>query len=345
MNTPRALRVGPAAAFVLVVAALAAGCGASTTGGSSNAAAKLNPKHPITLTVGVPQAFGYFATMWQRNVQVPGVKIVYKYFTDSNAMNDAINAGAVDLEDQGEIGPIEFAADGSQNKAVACTGSNGKNTNLIVRPNVKATSFAQLKGMKIAYAQNNNHELFILHLLKAYHMKPSDIQSVNVVGAAAVSAFESGAVAATSQNSPTAAQLLESVPGSRVVAIGSNYDITNLYCVLATPNAVNNKAPAVSAFISAYEKTMQWAKAHPAQDAKLVAKPLGVSVKAARTALDNNSPGLQLIDSAFLKHEQEFANEVYDAKIVSTKVNVNNLFIGKFNAAIHHPVPHPNFNS
>lgn len=345
MKTRTSLRAALAAASALAVAALAVGCGSASSAGSSNPAAKLNPKDPITLKVAVPQAFGYFATMWQRNVQVPGVKIEYKYFTDSNAMNDAISAGAVDLSDQGEIGPIEFAAEGSQNKVVACTGSNGKNTNLIVRPNVKATNFGQLKGMKIAYAQNNNHELFILHLLKAYHMQPSDIQSVNVVGAAAVSAFESGAVAATSQNSPTAAQLLESVPGSRVIAVGSDYGITNLYCVLATPNAVNNKAPAVAAFISAYEKTIEWAKAHPAEDARLVAKPLGVSVQAARTALDNNSPGLQLIDNAFLNHEQEFANEVYNAKIVTTKLNVRNLFITKFNSAIHHPVPHPNFGT
>lgn len=293
---------------------------------------------PVVLKVGVPQAFGYFAALWQRNVQIPGVTIEYKYFPNSTDLNDAILSGSVDLEDQGEIGPIQMAANGSKAKVVACTGSNGRNTNLVVRPNVEAQTFADLKGKRIAYAQNNNHKLFVVHLLKRYNLKDSDIVSVDIQGAEAVSAFVTGRIDATSQNSPTAAQILEKVPGSRVLETGDKNGISNLYCVFATANAVEKKADAIRAFLKEYEKIIAWAKANPDEYSALVAPKLGVSEFAIRTALDNNSPGLALIDDAFLAEKQAYADELFASGILRRKLDVHDLFIPTFNDAIAHPI-------
>ncbi len=292
----------------------------------------------VVLKVGVPQAFGYFAALWQKDVQLPGVKVEYKYFPNSADLNDAILSGAVDIEDQGEIGPIQMAANGSRNKVVACTGSNGRNTNLIVRPEVKAESFADLKGKRIAYAQNNNHKLFVVHLQKAHGIKDEDFTSVNILGAEAVSAFVTGQVDATSQNSPTAAQILEKVPGSYVLARGDQYDISNLYCIFATPNAVENKADAIRAFIGEYEKVIKWAKANPDDYVKLVTPKLGVSENAVRTALNNNSGGLARIDEDFLKAKQAYADEIYETGIIRKRLDVKELFLTEFNDAIAEPV-------
>jgi sulfonate transport system substrate-binding protein len=140
----------------------------------------------VVLKVGVPQAFGYFVALLQKDIQVPGVKVEYKYFPNPTDLNDAILSGAVDIEDQGEIGPIQMAANGSRNKVVACTGSNGRNTNLIVRPDIHAQTFADLKGKRIAYAQNNNHKLFIVHLEKAFGLTDKDFTSLDILGAEAV---------------------------------------------------------------------------------------------------------------------------------------------------------------
>ena len=292
----------------------------------------------VVLKVGVPQAFGYFAALWQKDVQLPGVKVEYKYFANSADLNDAILAGAVDIEDQGEIGPIQMAANGSKNKVVACTGSNGHNTNLIVRPEVQAKSFADLKGKRIAYAQNNNHKLFVVHLQKAHDLKDEDFTSVNIFGAEAVSAFVTGQVDATSQNSPTAAQILEKVPGSYVLARGDQYDISNLYCIFATPGAVETKAEAIRAFIREYEKTIKWAKANPDEYVKLVAPKLGVSENAVRTALNNNSGGLAVIDDTFLAQKQAYADEIFDTGIIRKRLDVRDLFLKDFNDAIAEPV-------
>jgi ABC-type nitrate/sulfonate/bicarbonate transport system ATPase subunit/ABC-type nitrate/sulfonate/bicarbonate transport system substrate-binding protein len=293
---------------------------------------------PVVLKVGVPQAFGYFAALWQRNIQVPGATIEYKYFPNSTDLNDAILSGNVDIEDQGEIGPIQMAASGSKNKVIACTGSNGRNSNIIVRPNIDAQSFAGLKGKRVAYAQNNNHKLFVLHLLKKYNMGESDIDSVNILGAEAMTAIVTGKVDATSQNSPTAAQLLEKVPGSRVIETGDKNGISNLYCVFATPAAVANKAQAIRAFLKEYEKLIKWAKANPDEYSALVAPKLGVSENAARTALNNNSDGLAIIDDAFLQAKQQYADEIFRSGIIRKKLDVRDLFVTTFNDAIETPV-------
>jgi sulfonate transport system substrate-binding protein len=290
------------------------------------------------LKVGVPQAFGYFAALWQKNVQLPGVKVEYKYFPNSTDLSDAILSGAVDIEDQGEIGPIQMAANGSKNKVVACTGSNGRNTNLIVRPGIHAKTFADLKGKRIAYAQNNNHKLFIVHLEKAFGLTDKDFTSLNILGAEAVTAFVTGQADATSQNSPTAAQILERVPGSYVLARGDQYDITNLYCIFAFPKAIATKAAAIRGFIREYEKIIKWSKANPDEYVKLVAPKLGVSDNAARVALDNNSGGLALIDDAFLAAKQVYADEIFATGIIRRKLDVHDLFIKDFNDAIVSPV-------
>ena len=290
------------------------------------------------LKVGVPQAFGYFAALWQKDIQVPGVKVEYKYFPNSTDLADAVLSGAVDIEDQGEIGPIQMAANGSRNKVVACTGSNGRNTNLIVRPEVQAKSFADLKGMRIAYAQNNNHKLFIVHLEKAHGLSDKDFTSLNILGPEAVTAFMTGQADATSQNSPTAAQILEKVPGSYVLARGDQYDITNLYCIFATPKAIETKASAIRGFIREYEKIIAWSKANPDEYVKLVAPKLGVSENAARVALNNNSDGLAVIDDAFLAEKQVYADEIFATGIIRRKLDARDLFIKDFNDAIASPV-------
>lgn len=292
----------------------------------------------VVLKVGVPQAFGYFAALWQKDIQIPGVKVEYKYFPNSTDLNDAILSGNVDLEDQGEIGPIQISAAGSGAKVVACTGSNGRNSNIIVRPDVQAKTFADLKGKRIAYAQNNNHKLFVLHLLKRYGLAESDITSVNILGAEAVTAFVTGQVDATSQNSPTAATLLEKVPGSYVVETGDQNGITNLYCVLATENAINTKADAIRAFIKEYEKIIKWAKANPDEYAALVASKLGVSENAIKTALNNNSGGLAIIDDAFLAQKDAYADELLASGIIKKKPDIHALFLTTFNDAITDPV-------
>jgi sulfonate transport system substrate-binding protein len=147
-----------------------------------------------------------------------------------------------------------------------------------------------------------------------------------------------GRIDATSQNSPTAAQILEKVPGSRVLETGDQNGIANLYCVLATPNAVENKAAAVRAFLKEYEKTIRWAKTNADEYAKLVAPKVGVSEYAIKTALDNNSGGLAAINEAFLKDKQAYADELFESGIIRRKLDVRDLFISTFNDAIEHPL-------
>jgi sulfonate transport system substrate-binding protein len=290
------------------------------------------------LKVAVPQAFGYFAAMMQKNIQIPGVKVEYKYFVNYSDMTDAILSGAVDIEDLGELAPIQMATNGSKIKAVACTGSNGKNTNLIVRPDVKANSFADLKSKRIAYTQTNNHKIFVVHLLKDYGLTEADITSVDIYGAEAISAFVNGQVDATSQNSPAAAAILEKVPGSYVIARGDEHDLTNLYCTVATAKAISTKADAIRGFIKAYEQTIKWAKANPDEYSKLVAAKLGVSENAARTALNNNSGGLATFDDDFLKAKQAYADEIHATGIIRKRADVKDIFIKTFNDAIAEPV-------
>jgi sulfonate transport system substrate-binding protein len=332
-------------ALLALVAVLAlAACGSSdnsgTTAGASpasttdaSAAAKPDPANPVTITVGVPRNFGYLSTLWARNVQPAGVKIEYKYFPVFTDMLTALNSGKIDLTEIGDVGAVQSYVNGGKVQAVAVTQPNAKNGGLMVPKDSTATSLADLKGKKIAFLKSTNSYIGFLHLLKEENLKESDFTIVEISGPAANKAFESGQVDAYYSIDPNLSDLVEQTDG-KVISTYADEGVENLYPYVATKDAITNKPAAVGAVIQAVADTFPWIKAHPDEQAKLLAPKLGFSESAIKTTYARGADGLQKIDQVFWDHEQPVIDELVAAKIVAKPTKAADVFIPTFNADI-----------
>lgn len=326
-----------AALTALIAAATLAACGSSDDSGStattgSGTAASSSPATQ-TITVGVPRNFGYLSTLWARDIQPEGVKIEYKYFPVFTDMLTALNSGKIDLTEIGDVGAVQSYVNGGKVQAVAVTQPNAKNGGLLVPKDSTARTIADLKGKKIAFLKSTNSYTGFLHAIKAAGLKESDFTIVEISGPAANKAFESGQVDAYYSIDPNMADLVEQT-GGRVIQTYEDQGVENLYPYVATTDAIKGKPEAIGAVLQAVADDFGWIKAHPDEQAKLVAPKLGFSESAIKTTYARGAQGFQKIDQAFYDHEQPVIDELVAAGIVAQPVKASDVFLATFNQYI-----------
>lgn len=330
------------AAAIVAVVALSA-CGSSSDSGNATAAgepaastttaAALDPAHPVTVTVGVPRSFGYLSTLWARNVQPAGVHVEYKYFPLFTDMLTALNAGKIDLTEVGDVGAIQSYVNGGKVQAIAVTQPNDKNLGLLVPKDSTAQTFADLKGKKIAFLKATNSYTAFLHQIEQAGLKESDFKIVEISGPPANKAFQARQIDAIWSIDPNMADLIEQT-GGRIIATGKDANVENLYPYVATTDAIAKKKAALGAVIQAVADQFPWIKAHPDEQAKLLAPKLGFSETSIKTTYARGAQALQQIGPAFYAHEQKVIDELVGAKIVQRPVRADEVFLSAFDGDI-----------
>jgi sulfonate transport system substrate-binding protein len=332
ISRARAARRPLALLLALLLGATLAACGGSDD--DATASTKLDPKNPVTLTVGIPRNFGYLSTMWAKNVQVDGVKIEYKYFPNFVDMLTAFNGGKLDITEIGDVGAAQsYAASRGNINVVAVTQPNAENTGLLVPKNSPYKTFADLKGKKIVFLKSTNTYLGFKHQLAKAGLQESDFKIVELAGPAAVKAFTSGQVDGYYTIDPNLPDVVEKT-GAREIANGVDMGIDNLYPYVAQKTVVEKKKAAVAAFVQALANTIAWAHANPDEQAKLVAPKIQFSESAIKTTYSRGSKALQPIDDAFYTRQQKITDELLKVGVLKTDVKVKDLYLSDFDANI-----------
>jgi sulfonate transport system substrate-binding protein len=324
-------RLLPSLAAVLAVVALAA-CGSSDDGGdkAASSGSSGDAAETVTITVGVPRSFGYLSTLWARDVQPKGVKVQYKYFPLFTDMLTALNSGKIDLTEIGDVGAVQSYVNGGRVQAVAVTQPNDENCGLIVPKDSRATTFADLKGKKIAFLKSTNSYISFLHQIKAAGLKESDFKIVEITGPPANKAFQGGQIDGYYSIDPNMADLIEKT-GGKVISTCKQAGVENLYPYVATIKAIKDKPAAVGAVIQAVADNIAWIQAHADEQAKLLAPKLGFSESAIKTTYARGAKALQKVDGTFYSSEQKVIDELVAAKIVAKPVKAQEVFLPQFN--------------
>lgn len=313
----------------LVLGAVACGSddGAAADGGDGSGGDDV-----VELRVGVQRNFGIGSLLWQRDDQIPGVRITYTYFANPADQTPAYNAGQVDIIEHGEIGPIQIAAGGADPKAVACTEPNDQSIGLVVPGDSDATSIADLVGGRIGFLKPSNHYLFFLGLIEEAGLSESDFETVDITGPDGNAAFASGELDAYSTIEPNLSNLVAET-GGRVLDTIEGYG-NNLYCYLATADALAEKPEAVRAFVAHVADTLQWAKENPEEHAEIIAEEVGFRPEAVIESDRKAADRLQPIDDAFREEISGFIDRLHAAGIIDRKPDPADIFLSDFNDAI-----------
>jgi sulfonate transport system substrate-binding protein len=142
--------------------------------------------------------------------------------------------------------------------------------------------------------------------------------------------FASGQADAVSTIDPFLSDA-EQRAGARLLSSEKGY-VQNRYTYLATQKAVDDKGPAIAAFIGALAETLDWAKAHPEQQAALVAKRNGLPVASVRAGFDHASRKLDPQTAALVTEEQGLVDDLVGMGTIPSAVDVKPLFPPTFNA-------------
>lgn len=321
----------PALLFAAIAAARALGLSPAKAQGASGAVAGLDPANPVTLTVGVPRNFGYLSTLWARNVQVPGVKIEYKYFPNFIDMLTAFNGRQLDITEIGDVGAAQsFSASKGSVKVIAVTQPNPENLGLLVAKDSPFRSFADLKGKQLVFLKSTNTYLGVKNQIADAKLAESDFKIVELAGPSAVKAFQSGQIEGYYSIDPNMADVIEKT-GARLIATGVDMGVENLYPYVSHQKVIMEKKAALATFVRALADTIAWAQQNPDEQARLVAEKLQFTETAVKTTFKRGAKGLQTIDDAFFTGQQANLDALLAAGVLKQPVSSRDLYVDAFN--------------
>jgi len=217
------------------------------------------------------------------------VKLVwFANYTDSIG---ALSSGQLDANSQtwsDTLGPL---AKGLPLKAILVNDNSAGNDALMVGP--KITSFAQLKGKKVALEQFSISHFVLATALSKNGMKLSDVKVVNLSAGDAAAAFISGKVDAAVLWNPWVNQIETSGKGR---ALFTSKDMPGLVpdLLVAQDKAIKTKRKDLVGMIKAWFDTEKFIRENPAQASKIMAKVVGMSPQEYTVFL----PGTKFFDAA-----------------------------------------------
>ena len=186
------------------------------------------------------------------------------------------------------LGPL---AKGLPLKAILVNDNSAGNDALMVGP--KITSFAQLKGKKVALEQFSISHFVLATALAKNGMKMDDVKIVNLSAGDADAAFISGKVDAAVLWNPWVNQIEKSGKGK---ALFTSKDMPGLVpdLLVAQDKAIQTKRKELVGMIKAWFETEKFIREQPAEAAKIMAKVVSMTPEEYTVFL----PGTRFFDAA-----------------------------------------------
>lgn len=205
-------------------------------------------------------------------------KVNLQTYTGGQLALQAMAADQLDLAQTSEIPPLfaSLSNGGGNFKIIATVESNNLNQALIIGPNSKIKSVADLKGKKVGYIQATTSQYFLLKMLKEAGLTWKDITPVNLSPSDGLAALLSGSIQAFAvYGNQITADLQQGgkVLESAETILSGNY----LYEASATSLKDPKKAAAIADYIGRMEKLNFWIRGHYDEYATLVADKFGMT--------------------------------------------------------------------
>jgi sulfonate transport system substrate-binding protein len=203
-------------------------------------------------------------------------KVEWSEFPAAQNLIEAIGAGAVDVGMAGDA-PFQFAYQSGQPiKAIGALAAHPRPPgalDILVPRASPIRTVADLKGKRIATTRGSIGHYLILRAIDASGLKIGDVQIIFLSPADSKAALDSGSIDAWSTWSPYVPTAL--ADGARIIADGSAYYSGTAFDV-ANADSVQTKQALLIDFLRREARAYEWAKAHPADYAKVLARETGL---------------------------------------------------------------------
>ncbi|MFH8132976.1 ABC transporter substrate-binding protein [Pantoea osteomyelitidis] len=248
---------------------------------------------------------------------------------DSGApVQEALNAGALDVGFTGDLPFLFVYAAGAPVKAVGAWQNNPDSIALLTRPDAGIHSLQDLKGKQIAVNRGGWGHYLILGLLERAGLKPTDVtlRFLNPVDGRA--ALTSGAVAAWAPWEPYIATSTQ-VDGTVRVPDGGGRDIMSGYSyALARNEALKDpaKRQAIADLLTRLAKAQVWAQQHPQEFARVLGKTLNMPTTITASWIDDARIRPLVFNADLIPTLQRSADFFHRYQVLPQSVDVSKAF-------------------
>ncbi|MBE5252224.1 ABC transporter substrate-binding protein [Mixta mediterraneensis] len=248
---------------------------------------------------------------------------------DSGApVQEALNAGALDVGFTGDLPFLFVYAAGAPVKAVGAWQNNPDSIALLTRPDAGIHSLEDLKGKQIAVNRGGWGHYLILGLLERAGLKPSDVtlRFLNPVDGRA--ALTSGSVAAWAPWEPYIATSTQ-VDGTVRVPDGGGKGVMSGYSyALARKEALSDpkKRQAIADLLTRLAKAQVWAAKHPQQFASVLGQALNMPTSITRSWIADAHIRPLVFDQSLIPTLQKSADFFHRYGVLPKEVNVSDAF-------------------
>lgn len=263
-------------------------------------------------------------------------RIKWALFPAAAPLLEALDAGAIDI---GGIGGAPFAfafASGAHIKAVTAyrpAGNGaGKASAIVVSRDSPIRALPDLQGKRIATIRGSAGQDLVLRLFERARLDPKTIRWTYLSNGESKAALASGSIDAWSTwGSYVGIAVLED--GDRIVADGGNLP-TGVGFYAANDKAIDTKRAMLADYIARLARARDWARRHPDDYARVLARETGIPFEVARFSAQSNLGSAVSIDAALIAEQNQIFERYHAAGIIPRIPEADKGYDGSFNDAI-----------
>ncbi len=256
--------------------------------------------------------------------------VEWSEFPAAQPLLEAVGGGAADLGLAADA-PFIFAyQSGSPVKAIAVQApahQAGEALAIIVKTGSPLKGASDLVGKSIATTRGSIGHHLLLQALERAKIPADKVRVTFLPPGDAKAAFDSGAIDAWATWTPYTNVAIKE--GARTIVDAKDYGLP-LYIDIANAASITPKHALLADFLKREAKAVAWARAHPDEFAKVLAKETGLPLDIARASFDRNNRVSRPIDAAVVAHEQTITARFANAGLKDGKRPVDQAFDRSF---------------
>ncbi|WP_164775470.1 aliphatic sulfonate ABC transporter substrate-binding protein [Paenibacillus glycanilyticus] len=255
--------------------------------------------------------------------------VKWNEFQSSVPLLEGVVSNRVDFSFIGDGTVVTGKAAKSPFTVISVTGVEGNQNSVIVKPDSKIQSVADLKGKTIAVAKGSSGHIFLIKALEKNGLSEDDVKLVQLQPDEANPAFQSGSVDAwaiwdpivTMETEAGHARILESVKTMGFVAPA---------VMIGRDKFLKDHPDLTALYLKVYQQTVDWVKANMDEAVTILATEKKMDPELVRTLLENthyiNEPVSGEIEAAM----QSTADILEATGTVDTKVDISKVYDNSF---------------
>ncbi|WP_027507065.1 ABC transporter substrate-binding protein [Rhodococcus sp. UNC23MFCrub1.1] len=327
-----------AALAVLTVGAagLTACVSRESASSSSEAPALVSTDDLAAVTLDVGDQKGGTEALLRASGELDGTPydVAFSTFTSGPPQVEAATAGQIDFAVTGNTPPLFGVAANARIKIVSAYANDASGDQILVPPASTATTFADLRGKKIAVGKGSSAHGHVLLQLQKAGLTEDDVELVFLQPADASTAFASGNVDAWAIWDPyTAIAQVQNGSKTLITAEGT----ANGYGFgIASQQALDDPATntALQDFVVRLAKASAWADANPAEWAGAYSAAVGIDPKAGELAQGRSQRPAIALDNSVIESEQTLFDVFADSGAIPAGNPVADFVDTRYNDAI-----------